>query len=201
VVGLLGLWLVVESLTGLCLYGSSVGKRAGSRRLHRVVGALSLALTVMVGLTGAVLAIAGALGFASAGTAGALTDVDQPPFAAGLRRLDAVATRIERASPGARIGAVVSEGVGVLRVEARRLGSDRLSTIRVDSGTGEMLDVRSDEATGWGLVRRLHAGDVAGVGSRTLYALAGLALPLLSVSGLLAAVRRRSRAQSSKVFT
>jgi len=195
VVGLLGVWLVVESLTGLWLYGPSVGTRGRSRSLHRLVGALSLALAVLIGITGALLAIGAALGLLVAGAPGI-------PSGQGLRRLDAAAARIEAARPGARIMALVAEGDGdTLGVDVRAAGSTAVSTIRLDSRTGAMLEASGRPRSGWDLVRRLHAGEFAGVGSRLVYTLAGLALPLLSITGLVAAVRRRVRPQSSKVFT
>src|SRR5204863_261466 len=52
-VALLGVWLVVEGATGLWLYGASVTRRprAPGRAVHRVVGACSLAVGAIVGLT------------------------------------------------------------------------------------------------------------------------------------------------------
>ena len=53
-VGLLGLWLVVEGVTGLWLYGPSIMRRVRgrSRLVHRVVGGGALVVGTVVGLTG-----------------------------------------------------------------------------------------------------------------------------------------------------
>src|SRR3989454_5667523 len=92
VVGLLGLWLVVESLTGLWLCWPSVRRRPrvigvvptegfGSRGLHRLVGGASLVLGVVVALSGTVLALASVLAPPGAGVSPARTvrGVGRPP--------------------------------------------------------------------------------------------------------------------------
>jgi uncharacterized iron-regulated membrane protein len=194
VVGLLGLGLIVESLTGLWLYGASVrprtarSARARSRALHRLVGAASLAVGVVIGLTGALLALASAF---------VLADADaRPPSGEGLARLDAVVARVETASPGARVVALAAEADGIVRVDVRA-ASGGAGSVRVDRGTGEIVGARMDALNAWDLVRRHHAGDFAGPLSRTVYAVVGLALPLLSITGFVISARR----QSSKVLT
>lgn len=194
VVGLLGLWLIVESLTGLWLYGPSVkpraarGARARSRTLHRLVGAASLAVGVVVGLTGALLAAASAFALVDAGA--------RLPSGDGLARLDAVVARVHTASPGARIVALVAEADGSVRVDVRSAAGSA-GSVRVDRGTGEIIFVHTEPVSAWDLVRRLHAGDFAGPFSRVVYAVVGLALPLLSITGFVMSARR----QSSKVLT
>jgi uncharacterized iron-regulated membrane protein len=194
VVGLLGLWLIVESLTGLWLYGSSVtpraaaGKRARTRTLHRRLGAASLAVGVVLGLTGALLALASAL---------ALIGTGAPRPEHGLARLDAIAARVEAGVPGARIVAVVAEADATVRVDVRAASTGDARSVLIARGTGDIVAVRMESASAWDRVRRLHAGDFAGSLSRLVYAAVGLALPVLSITGFVISVRR----QSSKVLT
>jgi uncharacterized iron-regulated membrane protein len=107
-VGVLGLWLVVESATGLWLYGPSLARRVRgrSRAIHRVVGVCALAVGAVVGVTGTLLAVA------------ALTSaVSSPPTPGRLARLDFVTARVP---PGGRIVALVAEPAHRVRVETRR---------------------------------------------------------------------------------
>lgn len=196
VVGLLGLWLVVEGVTGLWLYGPSVTppasmrRRASSRALHRGLGAVSLAVGVVLGLTGAFLALGGAL--VSPGG-----DAPVSPASRGLARLDAVVARVETAAPGARIVAVVAEPDGSVRVDVRAAGTGEVGTFRIARGSDAVTAVGMVPSTAWDLLRRLHAGDFAGGLSRTVYAAVGLALAVLAMTGFVIAARRHS----SKVLT
>jgi len=189
-VGLLGLWLVVESVTGLWLCWPSVRRRPRtirvgpsdggvSRRVHRVLGALSLALGVIVALTGAILALAGAFTLAD-------TRVPSERHGGGLGRLDTIAARAETALAGRRITALVADGGYAVRVETTA------GSLIVDRETGRLARAPADRAslTSWELIRRLHAGDFAGWASRVVYALVGLALPMLSITGYLITARR-----------
>jgi uncharacterized iron-regulated membrane protein len=193
-VGLLGLWLIVESLTGIWLYGPSVkprrarGARARSRALHRLVGAASVAIGVVVGLTGTLLAAASALALVDAGA--------RPPAGEGLARLDAVVARVDTASPGARIVALVADADGSVRVDVRSAAGSA-GSVRVARATGEIGAARLEPVRTWDVVRRLHAGDFAGPLARVVYAIVGLALPLLSITGFVMSARRHS----SKVLT
>lgn len=194
VVGLLGLGLAVEGLSGLWLYGGAMrprrarGARGRSRMLHRLAGAASLAVAVVLGLTGALLALASVLLLGSA----------PAPRSAGegLARLDAVVARVQAAAPGTRVVALVAEAGRTVRVDVRS-PSGGARSVRVDHGSGEIAGVRADRPSAWDLVRRLHAGDFAGPLARAVYAVVGLALPLLSVTGLVITARR----QRSKVLT
>ena len=186
VVGILGVWLILESLTGLWLCWPSVQRRprtlgvrrvrsTAGRALHRVVGALSLTLGVIVACTGTVLALASAFTLAAA-----------PAFPDGrLRGLDTIADRAEAALPGGRISAFVVDGRRTIRVEKS------IGTVVVDADAGDVIAVRTNEPRGaWHIVRRLHYGDFAGWPSRLAYALVGLALPVLAVTGYLISARR-----------
>jgi uncharacterized iron-regulated membrane protein len=196
-VGLLGAWLVVESITGLWLYGASVRLRAGagtparSRTLHRVVGAASLGVGVVIGLTGALLALASAL---------ALADAPRPAPRDGLAALDVLVGRVQVAVPGARVVTMVAEPDRTVRVDVR-MASGSGASVHMDRDTGEIVAPRASAPGGLELIRRFHAGDFAGALSRTIYVVAGLALPLLSITGLLIAAGRGARTQSSNVLT
>jgi uncharacterized iron-regulated membrane protein len=125
VVGVLGVWLVVESLTGLWLCcWPSVTRRprtmgvprvrsTASRAVHQLVGGLSVTLGVIVACTGTVLAIASAFALAAVPA-----PIDLFP-AGGLRGLDTMADRAGAALPGGRISAFVIDGHGTIRVEKR----------------------------------------------------------------------------------
>lgn len=190
VVGALGVWLVVESVTGLWLCWPSItrhprtvgvrrARRAASHAVHRLVGGLSVTLGVIVACTGTVLAIASAL---------ALTAVPArvDPFpTGGLHGLDSIAGRAEAALPGGRISAFVADGRGTIRVEKST------GTVLVAREGGGAVAVRATEPRGaWHIVRRLHYGDFAGWPSRVAYAFVGLALPVLSITGYLISARR-----------
>src|SRR5438046_2781482 len=174
-VGLLGVWLVVEGVTGLWLYGPWSGPRAirrargPSRALHRIVGGGSLVVGVVVGLTGTMLALASASLLVSPSLA-----------TGGLTRLDFVA---ERVPAHGRITALVA-GPG-------HRGGGGSVVVAGDSGAIVATGVASTRDA-WDVARRLHAGDFAGWASRLVYAGVGLALPMLSITGFLISTRRRA---------
>ncbi len=196
IVGVIGLGLLVESVTGLWLYGPAVKRRVrdhrtrrASRVLHRLVGGLSLVVGVIVGITGALLALASAL---------AVTDHAAPrpdPTGAALARLDIAAARADAALPGGRITALVADAGRTIRVEKRlpwNGAGERIGRVRVDRDGRTIVAVETDSprARAWDVVRRLHAGDFAGRASSIVYAVAGLALSVLAVTGGLISARR-----------
>lgn len=193
-VGLLGVWLVVEGVSGVWLYGGSVRpasrmlRRLSSRTVHRVTGALSLAAGVVLGATGAMLALGTALTTADAGAPARTRS-------AALARLDTVAARVEAVAPGARIRTMTAEPQDI-RVDLRR-STGEADTLRVARATGAVTAAGTAPERGWDLVRRLHAGDFAGWLSRSLYAAVGLALGVLAMTGFVIAARRHR----SKVLT
>ena len=190
-VGVLGVWLVAEGVTGIWLYGrsltpsGSVRRRAFSRAVHRVVGALSVTAGLLLGLTGALLA----LGVARVVPAGGAA---QSPSPGGLTRLDAVVTRVATASRDARIVAVVAETDRVVRVDVRAAATGEIATMHVDRASGAVNAAGMPSATAWDVIRRLHTGDFAGWFSRTVYAAAGVALAVLAMTGFVIAAARRS---------
>jgi uncharacterized iron-regulated membrane protein len=115
VVGVLGLALVAESLTGLWLYGPALRRRPRSRAIHRLLGGVSLAFALVVGASGAALA---AMAIAGA------------------------------------------------------------------TGVPESMPLT--------VLRRLHHGDFAGLVSRIAYTAAGVALPLLAITGYVIVARRQA---------
>jgi uncharacterized iron-regulated membrane protein len=184
-VALIGVALVLESGSGLFLYGPrlwrrphrSRGSRGRSRYLHRVLGGVSLALGLVLGITGVVLALAGAVAAAA----------PSPP-AGGLSGLDGLAARARAAAPGATLGALVAVD-GVVRAEMR---GPRPVTVLLERESGRVVGVQGLPAGGaWDVVRRLHYGDFAGWLSRALWALGGVALAALSITGYVAATRPR----------
>jgi len=192
VVGLLGLWLVVESLTGLWLCWPSVRRRprvaggapierVGSRGLHRLVGGASLALGVVITLTGVVLALGSVLAPAGASPSPART-------VSGLSRLDVIAARAAASLPGAKITALIARDSDAVRVETTA------GAVIVDRETGHVARAPSSETRlgvcDW--IARLHYGDFAGWVSRVAYALVGLGLCLLSITGYLITAQRTS---------
>ena len=202
VVGLLGLWLVVESVTGLWLGWPSMRPRARairagpgdgdvSRRVHRVVGGLSLAVGVIVALTGVALAFAGLVTLAGAIGASERDGGALGRFF-GLGQLDLIAERAETALPGARITALVADASHAVRVETTA------GPVIFDRQTGRFARTPADRAglTAWDWVRRLHSGDFLGWASRIVYALVGLALPILSITGYLITARRAGGPQN-----
>ncbi|PYN28221.1 MAG: hypothetical protein DMD76_05920 [Candidatus Rokuibacteriota bacterium] len=183
-VGLLGVWLVVEGVTGLWLYGPWSGPRAirrargPSRALHRIVGGGSLVVGVVVGLTGTMLALASASLLVSPSLA-----------TGGLTRLDFVA---ERVPAHGRITALVAGPGHRVRVDARKPDGG-VGSVVVDGDSGAIVATGvASTRDAWDVVRRLHAGDFAGWASRLVYAGVGLALPMLSITGFLISTRRRA---------
>ncbi|HEY3065932.1 MAG TPA: PepSY-associated TM helix domain-containing protein [Methylomirabilota bacterium] len=186
VVALVGAWLVIESVSGLWLCWPAARRRpltlgarrhgARSRTFHRIVGGASLAVGLIVTLTGIALALANA--FTPPG------DDDAPPSLGRRLALDVIAERARLASPGA-VRALVAEPDGTVRVEKTE------GDVVVDAA-GTIVAVRAASApiSARELLRRLHYGDFGGWPSRLAWALVGLALPVLALTGYLISSRR-----------
>jgi uncharacterized iron-regulated membrane protein len=190
VVGLLGVWLLVESLTGLWLCWPSVRRRrgviavvptagAGSRSLHRLVGGASLGFGVLIALTGVLLALGSVLGPGSSSASSARNG-------AALNRLDVIAARAAAALPGARITALIADAGDAIRVETTA------GAVIVDRETGRVAREQSSEMrfSVWDGVTHLHSGDFGGWASRVVYALVGLGLSMLTITGYLITAQR-----------
>ena len=187
VVALLGVVLVAESLTGIWLcrpWGRGTRRRSGFE-LHRVLGAASLTLNVLVALTGVLLAVAGTRAFPEAN--------GEPASRSGVAAhasLDAAVALAQKALPDARVGGVgVSDAEGVLRVEMfPASGLGLTGPVPVLVRNGEVVAVGDSGGAGawaWRLVRRLHDGDFAGWFSRGLWVVLGLSVAVLAVTGYL----------------
>lgn len=191
-VALLGLVLVAESVTGLWLCRPWVRppRRAPGYGLHRLLGVVSLALTLVVALSGVLLAVAGALAAPRIDEARA---PESPPRLAS--RLEDAVARARAALPDRRVSAItiVSDEAGTIRVEMLPAsGATRGGAVTVEIGGGEIVAVRVAGSGGaWGLVRRLHYGDFAGWASRTLWLLTGLSVPVLAITGYVMSSRSR----------
>jgi uncharacterized iron-regulated membrane protein len=172
-VGLLGLALVGQSLMGLWLSRpwARAGRGGRAFELHRVLGVASLALNLLVAGSGVALAAAAAR--TPPGTAGA-----SPPAAGPPPGLDAAAARAREASPGARVVGVVVDARGAIRVEMAPAGA-----YLVASGRAVAVDADEGGSRIWTLVQRLHYGDFGGWLSRALWALLGLVVSALAVTG------------------
>jgi len=177
-VSLVGAAIVAESVTGIWLYGPRLfrraqGARGRSRRLHRLVGGVSLGLGLVLGVTGGALALADA--------AAAPAQLPPPGQLAGL---DTLAARAVAAVPGARLASLAAVN-GVVRAEVR-MKDARVTTVLLERDTARVVVSAGGV---WDLIRRLHYGDFAGWLSRGLWALAGVALAVLTITGYLAATR------------
>jgi len=181
-VGVAGVALVLESLAGLGLYRQRLlrrghGARRRSRGLHRVIGGASLAIGLVLGVSGVALALAGVRS-------------PPPPASGGLARLDGLASAARVAVPGSMLVALTA--VADARAQAELRTPDGMTAVALDRQTGAVLDVGTATNGAWDLVRRLHYGDFAGWLSRVAWVLAGLALPALTITGYLAATRPRA---------
>ena len=187
VVALVGVWVVIESMSGLWLCWPSARRRPltlGARRrgargrvLHRVVGGLSLTLGLTVAITGIGLALTNA--FTASG------EGDRPPSFGPRLVLDTVVQRARTALPGGRVRAVVAETDTTVRVE------QSTGHVVVDGVAGTVVAVRPEPSRSsvLELVRRLHYGDFGGWPSRIAWALVGLAFPVLALTGYLISAR------------
>jgi len=145
------------------------------------VGGASLALGVVITLTGVVLALGSVLAPAGASPSPART-------VSGLSRLDVIAARAAASLPGAKITALIARDSDAVRVETTA------GAVIVDRETGHVARAPSSETRlgvcDW--IARLHDGDFAGWVSRVAYALVGLGLCLLSITGYLITAQRTS---------
>ena len=152
---------------------------AGSRSLHRLVGGASLGFGVLIALTGVLLALGSVLG---PGSSSASSARNGP----GLNRLDAIAARAAAMLPGARITALVADVDDALRVETTA------GAVIVDRETGRVARAPSLETRlgVWDYITHVHSGDFGGWASRVVYALVGLGLSILTITGYLITAQR-----------
>lgn len=217
VLALLSLVLLGSVLTGALVYRRSItavlrfrvklsrpGVRVGSSTLHRVVGVWALGFNAVMAVTGFWMARAAFTpAFHRASTAEA-----QPALAFSL---DELLAEIQARAPAFvphRMSRVGSSGEArILGEEAGQLSmfSSLSSQVTFDARTGALKEVSllSEASIGAGLeasVTPLHFGTFGGRLTQAAYCALGLALPLLSATGLLL-WWRRSRRRSTAAQT
>ena len=207
VVGALGLWLLLQGVTGLYLWWPLMKRpRWGftirwarpwpvvGYDLHKALGAASLAFHLPIAATGALLGLA------------ALQPEqiqDEPVLSRVAARsppsLDALAREAERALPGGRITELsLLSGGAIVKVTMRMSGeldSRGGSVVVMDASGGRPLSVRDARQAPWparlrAVARAIHVGDVGGSAARLLYVVGGLASVGLALSGYVLALTR-----------
>ena len=175
-------------------------------RLHLWTGLVSGPLLLVLALSGAALVFAAEIDAAT-----------RPPGAAPQRSIVEPVRSLHASFHGGRVGAVVVGALGLVLVaegvsgvwlygrararlpRARRLhrvvGAASLVFAAVVGLTGTVLAFAAVAGTpaSWGVpdvIRRLHAGDFFGWASRITYAVIGVALPILSITGYAIVARR-----------
>ncbi len=209
--GILGLWLMLQGITGLYLWWPLMRRPCWGftirwarpwpvvcRDLHKALGAASLVFHLPIAATGALLGIvalpSGTLDVGRAPwRADAATSL--PPAARSLERL---AREAERAMPGATITAFRFLPDGLVAVTMRVPGEldPRGASVVLLEAAGERIVSVSDSrqapwtARLWAGARALHVGAVGGFAARAVYVLGGLASVALALSGYVLALAR-----------
>jgi uncharacterized iron-regulated membrane protein len=207
IVGLLGLWLVLQGVTGLYLWWPLMKRpRWGftvrwarpwpvmGRDLHKALGAASLVFHVPIAATGALLGITAL----SPGAVDGEPTVSSSPPSLGTRNVEKLAREAERAMPGARITAFRFLPGPVVAVTMRAPGEldpHGASLVVVDATSGRVVTVRDSRLRPWTYrlwadAKALHVGAVGGLTVRALYVLGGLASAVLALSGYVLALAR-----------
>jgi uncharacterized iron-regulated membrane protein len=208
IVGMFGLWLFVQGVTGLYLWWPLMKRpRWGltirwSRPwpvpgydLHKALGAASLLFHLPIAATGALLGLAAlAPGMA----------LDAPAWSRSPARtplpLDALGREAERALPGGRIAAFHFSSAGSTVAVTMRMPGELdprgASLVVLAAALGQALSVHDARQAPWtarfrGAVRAVHVGDVGGAAARAMYVLGGLASAGLALSGYVLALARR----------
>jgi uncharacterized iron-regulated membrane protein len=207
IVGLLGLWLVLQGMTGLYLWWPLMKwPRWGftvrwtrpwpvmGRDLHKALGAALLVFHLPIAATGALLGITAL----SPGAVDEAPTVSPPSPSLRTRHVETLARAAERAMPGARITAFRFLPGPVVAVTVRapgELGPHGASLVVLDATTGRVLTVRDSRLRPWTFrlwadAKALHVGAVGGLTVRALYVLGGLASAVLALSGYVLALAR-----------
>ena len=87
IVGVLGLVLTAQGLSGLWLYGPGLPRRSRPRSLHRLLGGLSLVFAAVAGFSGVLLALFSAFGVTDAPMTALVGHVHDGDFAGWLSRV------------------------------------------------------------------------------------------------------------------
>jgi uncharacterized iron-regulated membrane protein len=210
-VGILGLWLMLQGITGLYLWWPLMRRpRWGftvrwtrpwpvvGRDLHKALGAASLVFHLPIAATGALLGIVALpLGTLDVGRAPsrAAAAASWPPAARSLERL---AREAERAMRGATITAFRFLPDGLVAVTMRvpgELHPRGTSFVLLQAAGGSVVRVSDSRqapwtAQLWAGARALHVGAVGGFAARAVYVLGGLASVALTLSGYALALAR-----------
>jgi uncharacterized iron-regulated membrane protein len=203
-VGILGLWLMLQGITGLYLWWPLMRRpRWGftirwarpwpvvGRDLHKALGAASLVFHLPIAATGGLLGImALPSGTLEAGRA------PSPAAAAALRplaarSLETLAREAERAMPGATITSFRFLPDGLVAVTMRvpgELDPRGASFVFLQAAGASVVSVSDSRqapwtARLWAGARALHVGAVGGIAARAFYVLGGLASVALALSG------------------
>ena len=210
--GIGGLALTLLALSGLVLWWPGRGEwnaafrivRRGSWKgvvydLHRVGGALMLGFVVLFGLTGGYFTWPGAY----RGLASALLATQPKQVAAPVRTTGAhiptgeLVASARRAVPGMQLVRVLiprdeKQAVTVTLADGRTKEDRKRKTIllTMHPHSGEVLAIEDyrkrqagDRVVSW--LGPLHTGHFGGIGVKVIWALAGLSLPALFVTGFL----------------
>jgi uncharacterized iron-regulated membrane protein len=215
VIGVLGLWLLVQGVTGAYLSwpllrhpGSSLHIRWSrpwsvvGRDLHRALGAASLAFHLPMAATGALLGLSVVLSSPA-------DERSTPPGlpASSLVSFETLARSVDSLSLGGRITAFhLSPDNRRVTVSLRMPGDpDRHggSAVVLAASGARVLAVHDARHAGWAakslaVVRALHVGELGGTPVRLLYVLGGLASVALACSGYVLAVARPRRVRKAR---
>jgi uncharacterized iron-regulated membrane protein len=210
-VGILGLWLMLQGITGLYLWWPLMRRpRWGftirwarpwpvvGRDLHKALGAASLVFHLPIAATGALLGMvalpSGALdvGRAPARLAAAAS------LAPAARSLETLAREAEHAMPRATITAFRFLPDGLVAVTMRvpgELDPRGASFVLLQAAGGSVVSVSDARqapwtARLWAGARALHVGAFGGFAARAFYVLGGIASVALAVSGYVLALAR-----------
>jgi uncharacterized iron-regulated membrane protein len=208
--GAAGLLLALLALTGLYLWWPSRGEWSSAFRivrtsnwkgvvydLHRIAGALTLVFVLMFCITGAYYTWPAIYRTAVAAVLPVKPKTPLPPSSnTGERQpLDTLIAAAQMAVPdGIFLRVLVPKGssqpVQVVLRHGRPEEHYRTSQVTVDSGTARVLalDAYADRKIGdqvVGFLPPLHTGNFGGFSVKIIWAVAGLALPLLFITGFL----------------
>lgn len=203
-VGLLGLLLVLQGLTGLALWWPflkrpGIGLRVRWRRpwgvvvedAHRAVGVLSLGFSLPLALTGTVLAFGAAVAPAEPARGRAAPSA-RLALAAGA--VDAAVRAAEATLPSGRVVLLRADPdrpdtvIAHLRLPGE-LGPRGQSVVVIDADRAAAREVRPAYRASlgrrlWALALSLHYGDFAGLGGRLVYAAGAVVSLGLVASGI-----------------
>lgn len=209
-VGIVGLALVLSSITGILIYYPFMKKLTFGRirwkerlklvysDLHKFIGFVTLIFNLVIGLTGAALGLENLQRYSPAAkqilhpAPSAEDRKPRPDSIEGRLTVDQAIAAADRALPGFRTVSVTlpraDRAHWMLRGDAGPFVNEGSSWMILDTHTGApiaMHDARKAHilTKAYNLSEPLHFGDFAGIPMRVLYALLGLASSALTVTG------------------